>query len=453
MGTMAQAARTPRIVLVGAGSTSFGISTIGDLLTVGVDSLAGATIVLHDIDESALQVTRTVFLRALKDRSLFRVETTTDPQRALPGADYVIVSIENGNRIQAWEQDYYVPLRHGCRQVYGENGGAGGAFHAWRQIPPLVRLARLMDQLCPEAWLLNFSNPLPRLVWAVLAATRVRTVGLCHGIGTGLVTLEQILGTPLATLDYTSAGLNHFYWFVRVTAKTDFHMPALEAHPETKVSAGTDLLPALRERGLTWALREERPLTAELLRLYGYLGYTEESHPAEYIAWADAFCRSVKYDFKAANQYATSLKERLEATAAGREDNAWWVRPSGERAVHIIAGLQNDTGQHEDAVNVRNDGAIENLPPACVVEVPARIDRMGIHPDKVGRLPSGIAHLLHKEVLVQEAVVEAALSEDYGDALRALILDETMPNPQAARAILDEMMSLQKGLLPPFRRG
>jgi alpha-galactosidase len=460
---MAETARSPRIVLVGAGSTSFGISTIGDLLTVGAEPLAGATIVLHDIDEPSLETTRAVFLRAMAERSrgaahgsgnapLFRVESTTDPRHALDGAGYVIVSIEHGNRLETWKQDYYVPLRCGSRQVYGENGGAGGAFHTWRQIPPLLRLARLMEEHCPDAWLLNFSNPVPRLARAVLRATRIRTVGLCHGIGTGLASLERILGTPLATLDYTSAGLNHFYWFVRVVAKTDVRMPAMAGHPETEMTEGTDLLPALRERGLTWAIEEELPLTAELLRTYGYLGYTEESHPAEYLAWADAYCRSVKYDFKRSAEHAASLKERLAATAAGREDTAWWVHPSGERAIQIIAGLANDTGHHEDAVNVANDGAIENLPADCVVEVPARIDRKGIHPEKVGSLPLGIAHLLRKEIVVQEAVVEAAMSEDYDDAVRALMLDGTMPSPRVARLVLEEMIALQKDLLPLFRR-
>lgn len=464
---MAATARPPRIVLVGAGSTSFGISTIGDLLTVGAEPLAGSTIVLHDIDEPALETTRAVFLRAMAEREhgtgsaagrgtgyapLFRVESTTDPHRALDGADYVIVSIEHGNRLETWKQDYYVPLRHGSRQVYGENGGTGGAFHTWRQIPPLLRLARLMEQRCPEAWLLNFSNPVPRLARALLRATRVRTVGLCHGIGTGLASLEKILGTPVATLDYTSAGLNHFYWFVRVVAKTGFRVPAMAGQPAMEVTEGTDLLPVLRDRALAWAIEEELPLTAELLRTYGCLGYTEESHPAEYLDWADAYCPAAKYDFKRSAEHAASLKERLAATAAGREDGAWWVHPSGERAVQIIAGLANDTGQHEDAVNVQNDGAIENLPADCVVEVPARVDRKGIHPEKVGPLPLGIAHLLRHEIVVQEAVVEAALSEDYDDAVRALMLDGTLPSPQVARLVLDEMISLQRDLLPPFRR-
>jgi alpha-galactosidase len=466
---MAETARSPRIVLVGAGSTSFGISTIGDLLTVGAEPLAGATVVLHDIDAPSLEATRTVFLRAMEEHGKgsgrgacggtghgrqaappFRVESTTDPHRALDGAEFVIVSIEHGNRLETWKQDYYVPLSYGSRQVYGENGGAGGAFHTWRQIAPLLRLASIMEEHCPDAWLLNFSNPVPRLVRAVLRATRIRTVGLCHGIGTGLTSLERILGTPLAHLDYTSAGLNHFYWFVRVAAKTAFRMPAMAKQPAMEVAKGTDLLPALRERGLAWAIEEELPLTAELLKTYGYLGYPEESHPAEYLAWADAYSRSVKYDFKRSAEQAVSLKERLAATAAGREDNAWWVRPSGERAVQIIAGLANDTGQHEDAVNVPNDGAIENLPADSVVEVPARIDRRGIHPEKVGPLPLGIAHLLRKEIIVQEAVVEAALSEDYDDAVRALMLDETVPTPQVARLILDRMIVLQKDLLPPF---
>jgi alpha-galactosidase len=439
-----------KIVLVGAGSASFGMGTLGDLLTVGKELLPDSTLVLHDIDEAALAVIAKA-LERVRPRGL-KVEATSDPARALDGADYVVVSIEHGNRAETWKQDYYVPISHGSRQVYGENGGPGGAFHTWRQIGPMLALARAMERSCPEAWLLNYSNPVPRLTWALSRATRIRNVGLCHGIGGGLAALERILGTSIGNLEYTSAGLNHFFWLIRVRAREGFAMPALGDHPARRVARGEDLLPDVRERGLTWALAEERMFVAELLRIYGFLCYPEESHPAEYVAWADAYCPSVKYDFKAMAARASALRQKVQDTAEGREAPDWWVRPSGERAVHMILGIEGNTGQHEDAANMVNGRAIENLPPECVVECPAVVDRDGIRLEHIGGLPEGIARLARKEVIVQEAVVEAALCGEYDAALQALLLDETVPAPGIARAILDEMIALQGELLPPFRR-
>lgn len=441
--------RSLRIVLVGAGSASFGMGTLGDLLSVGAELLDGSTVVLHDIDAEALSSIARALERATP-RGL-RVESTTDPSRALEGADYVVVSIEHGNRAETWKQDYYVPISHGSRQVYGENGGAGGAFHTWRQIGPLLDLAREMERSCPGAWLLNYSNPVPRLTWALDRATKIRTAGLCHGIGGALGAIEDILGTSIANLEYTSAGLNHFFWIVKLAAKRELTMRAIGRHPARRVEAGEDLLEPLRERGLEWAIAEERLFLAELIRLYGHLCYPSESHPAEYVAWADAYCPSVKYDFKAMASRAAELKRRVRETAEGRESPDWWVRPSGERAVHIMKEIEADAGAHEDAVNMRNDGAVANLPEDCVVECPATVDRRGIRLERVGRLPEGLARLLRKEVIVQEAVVEAGLSGDYDLALQALLLDETVPTPGIARAILDEMIELQGELLP-FRR-
>jgi alpha-galactosidase len=148
---------------------------------------AGSRVCLMDIDAGKIEVMAALARKiAAQKGAPARIEATTDRRRALDGADYVVVSIEHGNRAETWKQDYYVPIRHGSRQVYGENGGAGGAFHTWRQVGPLLALARAMERSCPEAWLLNYSNPVPRLTWALDRATRIRNVGLCHGIGGAL---------------------------------------------------------------------------------------------------------------------------------------------------------------------------------------------------------------------------------------------------------------------------
>ena len=153
-----------RIVLFGAGSVSFGLSTLGDILTKGEDSLAGSTIVIHDINEQALNRMYGAVKKTLDEVSQdfetppFKLEKTLDPVEALKGANYNIVSIENGPRIEQWMQDYYIPRKYGSKQIFGENGGPGGAFHSWRQIPPMLKIARIMEDVRPDAWLMNFSN-------------------------------------------------------------------------------------------------------------------------------------------------------------------------------------------------------------------------------------------------------------------------------------------------------
>ncbi|GAB4311127.1 MAG: alpha-glucosidase/alpha-galactosidase [Promethearchaeota archaeon] len=448
-----------KIVVVGAGSASFGLATLGDLVTVGYEQLAGSTVCLHDLDPDAVRRTAGVLELAMKeaaedgDPAPFDVEATTDPREALDGATHVIVSVEHGNRMRTWMDDYYVPRALGCKQVYGENGGPGGAFHTWRQVPPLLELARQMEDSCPRAWMLNYSNPVPRVTWALSKASKIKVVGLCHGVASGLAALVSILGTSSRNLNVTSAGLNHFYWFVRVRAAASFDLPPLGPHPGRRVEAGEDLLDDVRRRGITWAEENELPLVAELLRVYGYLTYPSQSHPGEYLHWADAVCPSVKYDFRASQRGSERLRERLERTLRGEEDNYWWVHGSGERAVQIVAGMVHDAGQREKAVNLPNGScpaglAIDNLPPQCVVEAPATVDARGVHLEPLGPAPLGIAQLMQREVALAELVVEAAITGDRDVALMALVADPTVPSPAVARALLDEMLRRQGDLLP-----
>ena len=307
-----------------------------------------------------------------------------------------------------------------------------------------------MEDVCPDAWLFNYSNPLPRVTWSLKRATKIKTVGLCHGVMSGINGMMSILGTKLSNIDFTSAGLNHFYWIIKARAAEKFTMPTIGSVRKTEVSKGDDLLPHIRKRGIIWAEEREKPFIAELLRIYGYLTYPSQSHPAEYIPWSDSYCPYVKYDFKGYAEGGDREKEKLEKTLRGEINNYWWVQMSGERAIHIISGIEHDTNQHETAVNVRNNGAITNLRDDCIVEVPAIINKSGIHAEKVGSMPDGIAQLLQQEAAIQDLVSKAAITGDHETAIQALTLDGTVPNPESARSMFYEMLDLQKQLLPQF---
>lgn len=454
---MATKTSDARIVLIGAGSVSFGLSTLGDLMTVGMDQLNGATIVLHDISEVNLKLMTGVFKKAVEEaaedegKPAFKVESTTDPKKALQDANYVVMSIEHGNRMVTWSQDYYVPRKWGSKQIYGENGGPGGAFHTWRQVPPMIKICKTMEDVCPNAYMFNYSNPVPRVTWALRKASKIKSFGLCHGITSGIHGLIEILGTQSPNLDFVSTGLNHFFFIIKCNAKKDFKMPALGSLPEENIKAGTDLLPYIRKRGIIWAEQHEKTFLAEMLRIYGYLTYPSESHPGEYVPWSDSYCPSVKYDFKGFAEGGRKEKERLDRTLKGEESNYWWVKQSGERAIHYICGIEHNTGQYELAVNNQNFGAITNLPDECVIEVPCTVDKNGIHNIKIGKIPNGIAQLCQTQVAIQELVAEAAVTGDHTTAIQALSLDGTVPNPASARGMFAEMLELQKDLLPQFQ--
>ncbi|HME56227.1 MAG TPA: hypothetical protein VKM55_28760 [Candidatus Lokiarchaeia archaeon] len=457
---MAQNECDKRIVIIGAGSRSFGLGTLGDLMTIG-EKLWGATVVLHDLSEEMLKLVGGVFKLAVDQASEdgepapFKIESTTDPVEALTGADYVVMSIEHGNRLKTWEQDYYVPFRHGCTPIYSENGGPGGAFHTWRQVPPMLKIADIMHDVAKDAVLLNYSNPVPRVTWAINRyMSKIdptfpkRNVGLCHGIGSGLRGLANILDANDNYFDFTSAGLNHFYFFIAVNAKKAFKIPATALYPEKHVEPGDDLLQDIRERGIEWAHENEHYLIEELLKTFGYFTYPDESHPGEYLHFGRFYAPYVKYGFKGTND---PYKQQLEKAISGETDNFWWVHSTGEKAIPLMVAMQHDTNEQFIALNMMNDGCISNLPQDCTVEAPGHADRNGPRLDEVGAMPRGIANLLQQQASIQDLVVEAAITGDYNTAVQALSVDPTVPSPQVARNLLDEMLVLQKDYLPQFQ--
>lgn len=448
-----------RIVLIGAGSVSFGLATMGDLMTVGMDRLQGSTIVFHDLDPNALRRTTGVFKMAMEEYAKesnepipYKIESTTDPNVALKDANYCVMSIEHGNRMKTWAEDYYVPRKLGCIQIYGENGGPGGAFHTWRQVPPMLEICKKMEDMCPKAWMLNYSNPVPRITLALSKATKIKVVGLCHGISSGIAAVSAILGTQVNDFDFTSVGTNHFFWMIKVTAKNAFTMRKYGPHPEVNVTPGTDLTPYIRSRGVTWAQERELPLIEELLTTFGYMTYPGQSHPGEFLHFADKYCPSSKYDFKEFQRSGDEMKAKCDRTLEGKENNYWWQKFSNERAIPIIDEIEHDLRAHEHAVNILNNGCVSNMPDDCVVEIPATVDAQGIHGQKIGRLPQGVAQLCQQQASIQQLVADAAITGDYTTAIQALSVDPMVPSPRVARALFDEMLNLQAHLLPQFAK-
>ncbi len=451
-----------KIVLVGAGSREFSRSIVHDLvLERAFHEAREVEVRMVDIDPAGLALMHGYALRAAETTGArISFSATTDRERALEGADFVLISVAV-KRMELWEQDFRVPLAYGAPHVYGENGGPGAAFHALRNLKIMMPVCRDIERLCPEAWVLNFTNPEARILTAILTLTRLKAAGLCHGFHSFHRLAARVLDRPIADLDVRTAGMNHFYTFYKIAER----------------GTGRDLVPEFTRR-----LDEEKlePVVRYLWRTYGALGYGSDRHVGEYLRFADEFAdrrwefgiehrrvdpaeqgvdsREVyegwrhKLDVSTYRARGVAAAERgalSGATPLSRED----IQPSGELAVPVIADIALDRGELRAAVNVLNtEGFIENLDREGCIEVPAMVDARGVHPDRVGRLPEGFAALVRHQQSIQRLVVKAYAEKSRKLLLQALLMDPAAP-PGATQTerMMDTLLDLQAAYLPELR--
>ncbi|MDQ1256698.1 MAG: hypothetical protein QG656_1297, partial [Candidatus Hydrogenedentes bacterium] len=265
-----------KIALVGAGSRSFGPSTVRDIMLSDALHRREVTVVAMDVAADAL-VDITAYAHHLKEKlgRSTKIVSTTDLAEALDGTNFVVTAIEIKRELY-WTMDFHVPRKHGFRQVFGENGGPGGLFHALRNMKPTVHIAREMEKRCPDAWMLNFTNPEHKLCEAVSRLTSIKNAGLCHGVFMGQSQIAHILGRPMDELDMAACGINHFTWFTHIRDK----------------KTGEDLYPQLRaaEREGDWLHDwHELAMARVLFRRFGLWPSPAPNHYGEYVRWAEEF--------------------------------------------------------------------------------------------------------------------------------------------------------------------
>lgn len=442
-----------KVVLIGAGSANFGLGTVGDILKSQV--FAGSHITLLDINPLALKRVEDIARRYIQAHNLpFELEATTDRKKALQGATFCIISIEVGNRFELWDQDWKVPLQFGIRQVYGENGGPGGLFHSLRIIPPILDICADITEICPDAHVFNFSNPMSRICTTVKRKyPELKLVGLCHEIASLPEHLPNILQTPLSNLTFRAGGLNHF----SVLLSIDYRDSGQDAYPDVRAKApayfeslhseldwaleGT--APEIRDTFTRRAAWIERGLFKVFLERFGYLPITTDSHFGEYIPWAHELVdHQGIMDFYRAYQVWCSQQisdARIMGTSEG-----WTIMP-------IMEGILTDAGYEELAVNILNDSLIDNLPADIVVEAPAIVDRNGLHGIRLGKLPKVFGGLLNNQYAVHDLTAEAVLSCSKEAALQALLVDPVVHSLRAAEQTLETIIALQKRYLGYLR--
>lgn len=444
-----------KLVLIGAGSAQFGLGTLGDVFQS--EHLHGAHIVLVDIKQDALEAVHRKAQAFLQEHELpFTISATTDRREALSGASFVIISIEVGNRFRLWDEDWTLPQQYGIPQVYGENGGAGGLFHALRIAPLIVGICDDVAELCPDAWVFNYSNPMTAITTAVLRKhPSLKFVGLCHEVNSLERYLPEILDTPFEHLMLRSGGLNHF----SVLLQAHYRDSGSDAYPDILARA-----PAFFEREigysdiLSYVMRTgeapktegsshrlvldvdrsarswtDRTLFKEILETYRLLPITVDSHFGEYIPWAAevADLRGIKDFYTLYQLQLAQVKPKIEL----KRD---------ERLVLIIEGILDDSGYEEPAVNVMNSVLIPTLPSDIAVEVPAKVRRSGLEPIAFPSYPKGFAALLRNYCGVYDLTAEAALTGQKEYVIQALLANPVVGRYHRVRELVDLMIERQR---------
>lgn len=433
-----------KIVLIGAGSAQFGYGTLADIYTSEVLRERKADIVLHDINAETLEtVAKTGKAYIEQERLPFTISATTSREEALQDADFCIISIEVGDRFELWEQDWRIPQQYGIRQVYGENGGPGGFFHSLRIIPPILEICEDITRICPEAFVFNYSNPMSRICTTVHRKfPDLKFTGLCHEISSLQQHLPKVLETPFENLELIAGGLNHFSILLKATYKdsgADAYPDILEKAPAYFEKVESWLPDMLKERGVKppeeyhW---HERGLFKTILEKYRLLPITTDSHFGEYLSWAYEVVdhQGILDFYRTYKQYVMLSEPKIEK--------------STERVIPIIEGILNDSGYEEAAVNVPNRGYISGLPDFMVVEVPAIVDKEGVHGIPIGNLyPPGFLGLLYNQVAIHHLTAETVLTGSRDLALQALLADPITDKVSAVEKMLDHMIEIQKDYL------
>jgi len=446
-----------KITFIGAGSTMFARNLLCDIFSF--PELREITVMLEDPDEQRLDMTYRLAKRLVEQEGYpAKIERTTNQKEALKGSDFVIVMFQVGG-LEAYDIDKKIPLKYGIDQTVGDTLGPGGTFRGIRSIPALIDLCRDMEELCPNALLLNYANPMAAMMWAVNKATTIQSVGLCHSVQ---ATTRQIAGyigagpwenypfteeeweiffyAPIPeSINFYVAGINHQAWYLKYEVD------------------GEDAYPKIRKAYNEPKAYEADAVRFEILKHFGYFVTESPHHMSEYVPYfrknPDMVKRFVKrrwdyYDICV--QKKDVLDKEIQRQIDGKDKIK--VRASveyGSRIIHsVVTGNQIRING-----NVNNSGLITNLPKDCCVEVPCLIDKNGINPCYVGELPPQLAALNRTNINVQSLIVEAALNRDREAACNAVMVDPlaaALLTLDEIRKMVDEMFEAEKQWLPDF---
>lgn len=443
-----------KIVIIGAGSVVFAQKLITDIITF--PSLRNSTLALVDIDEERLELITKLTERLKEQENLpLTVEATKDRRKVLKGAQYVINMIQVG-RLEAYRLDVEIPRKYGIDQTVGDTLGPGGVFRALRTIPVLLEICQDMEELCPDALLINYTNPMAMLCWAMNKTTRVRNVGLCHSVQGTARTLAEYIGVQVEEvlryedeeqeffykpmpegIDYWVAGINHQAWFLQFRYKGEDAYPLLWKAMENSEIYNRDIV------------------RFEIMRHFGYFVTESSHHMSEYVPYfrknPHLVARYIpeRWDYyEICRAGLAPYMEKIRRQIQGEEPIE--IRRSLEYGAYIINAMETGEVVRING-NVANTGLITNLPEGCCVEVPCFVDRLGIHPCFVGELPPQLAAINRTNINVQELAVEGVLQQKRRYIYEAIALDPltaAVLSLDEIKKMVDEMFEAEREYLP-----
>ena len=432
-----------KIAMIGAGSMVFCKTLMMDILAT--EALRHSEICLMSRTKPKLDRMEAFIKRVLGENDLpAKVWSTLDRREALKDADYVIIMIQVGG-LDAFRHDYEIPLKYGVDQCIGDSLGPGGVFRGLRTIPVLLDIARDMEELCPDALMLNYANPMAACCFALGRGSNVQYIGLCHGVQTTLDLISGYVGVPKEQIDFLCAGINHMAWFLSLKDKRD----------------GRDLCPILRENIEKPEYYVNEKVRCEVMRHFGYFMTESTGHLSEYVPWfrshkraLDCYCDQPAFGGAsgAYYNYSTMIAEKYKDVDYLSLEDPKITGRSVEYCSHILEAVETDVPFRLNG-NVKNEGYITNLPAGCCVEVPVYVDRRGLHPVRVGDLPPQCAGLNQSNVTVQALAVEAGLTGDPEYAMQAIAMDpltSAVCTLAAAREMTQELLQAEREWLPQF---
>lgn len=458
----------PKITVIGAGSASFGENTLSALMRS--KKLRGSHLALVDRNAQSLDIVHRLSNRLNREWDAgFTISAHASHKDALDGSDFVVSAIEVGPREELWRSDYEITLKYGVHQPYAENGGPGGFIHAARNVMPLLGILRDMEQACPNAWFINFTNPMVRICDLVNRYSKIKVVGLCHQIyaGYGMVGValardlgiqvpdglegmhadvfqhplqQAVVHQTVPLVDIRAAGTNHFTWVLSVHDRR----------------TGEDLYPLLKQRFFELDEKFE-PLTRRIFRDFGLFPVPGDTHLCEYLPWmSDPVTKPWEkfnirlYDWDVMAGLRDFSLDRLNDMANNSLTIEGLVDSDSEGALEMIENISCAGSHYHLAANLPNTGQISNLPLGAIVETPVMVSGSGIHPVHVGALPEPVAELCRRELMSAQLGVDAAVEGNYEKALQCLLLDPVTHELDTARLILDDYLKTYKEHLPQF---
>ncbi|MFX1512282.1 MAG: hypothetical protein ACFFCQ_06820 [Promethearchaeota archaeon] len=448
------------IVIIGAGSASFGLENLTGILA-HEDLKKKAKISLVDVNASNLKaITALAKLINQKWNSNMKIISTTERKEVLPDADFVVLSVAV-DREETWLIDHEIGKQNGIWH-YAENGGPGSFGHTSRSLTIIMPILYDIHDLAPDAWLINYTNPVPRIGYAAQYAN-VKCIGLCHQIWLGYAILGRYLANDLgitkhldcefkwtdesakiesfftakatAEYDIKAAGLNHFTWMLDVRRRETWE----------------DLYPLIRKEASSVNPNFE-PLTKHMFKIYGHLPVAGDCHLAEYLPYTftkeNWFKYNIQlYDFDRGQRQRKEMWEKIHLIISGKHPLDLQPNPE-ERGDAIITEIFTNANAYEPAVNIVNNGVINNLPDDAIVEVPALVNSHGVSGMNVGRLPEGISALCQREISVAQLITKSSIKGDREMALQAFAL--MVDDLDLAEKLLDEYLQAHKQYLPQF---